>query len=108
VPDDVLIVTDPLEARLLAPEPAHAVRIGVVVPASGTLGMSGWRWPARSAAPSRTSTRRRTRAANARPASSCSSRPRSVAKVGKQCLGRATAYDGAHGRLRAAADDYLR
>jgi urea transport system substrate-binding protein len=39
VPDDVLIVTDPLEARLLAPEPDQAVRIGVVVPASGTLGL---------------------------------------------------------------------
>jgi ABC-type branched-subunit amino acid transport system substrate-binding protein len=39
VPDDVLLVTDPLEARLLAPEPDQAVRVGVVVPTSGTLGL---------------------------------------------------------------------
>ncbi|MEV6301171.1 substrate-binding domain-containing protein [Actinoplanes sp. NPDC051861] len=37
--DDVVLVTDPLEARLLAPDPAVAVRIGVVVPTSGTLGL---------------------------------------------------------------------
>ena len=37
--DDVVLVTDPLEARLLAPEPEQAVRIGVVVPTSGTLGL---------------------------------------------------------------------
>jgi ABC-type branched-subunit amino acid transport system substrate-binding protein len=39
VPDDVLLVTDPLEARLLAPEPHQAVRVGIVVPTSGTLGL---------------------------------------------------------------------
>jgi urea transport system substrate-binding protein len=39
VPDDVVLVTDPLEARLLAPEPGRAVRVGVVVPTSGTLGL---------------------------------------------------------------------
>ena len=39
MPDDVLLVTDPLEARLLAPRPEEAVRIGIVVPASGTLGL---------------------------------------------------------------------
>jgi urea transport system substrate-binding protein len=39
VPDDVVLVTDPLEARLLAPEPHRAVRVGVVVPASGILGL---------------------------------------------------------------------
>jgi ABC-type branched-subunit amino acid transport system substrate-binding protein len=37
--DDVVLVTDPLEARLLAPEPGQAVRVGVVVPTSGTLGL---------------------------------------------------------------------
>ena len=37
--DDVVLVTDPLEARLLAPEPDQAVRVGVVVPTSGTLGL---------------------------------------------------------------------
>jgi ABC-type branched-subunit amino acid transport system substrate-binding protein len=39
VPDDVVLVTDPLEARLLAPEPDQALRVGVVVPTSGTLGL---------------------------------------------------------------------
>ncbi|MEU4420904.1 substrate-binding domain-containing protein [Actinoplanes sp. NPDC024001] len=39
MPDDVVLVTDPLEARLLAPDPGEAVRIGVVVPTSGTLGL---------------------------------------------------------------------
>ena len=36
---DVVLVTDPLEAVLLAPDPRRVVRIGVVVPASGTLGL---------------------------------------------------------------------
>ncbi|WP_433306008.1 substrate-binding domain-containing protein [Actinoplanes sp. CA-030573] len=36
---DVVLVTDPLEAGLLAPEPGQAVRIGLVVPTSGTLGL---------------------------------------------------------------------
>ncbi len=39
MPDDVVLVTDPLEARLLAPDPAQAVRVAVVVPTSGTLGL---------------------------------------------------------------------
>ena len=39
MPDDVVLVTDPLEARLLAPDPGQAVRIGIVVPTSGTLGL---------------------------------------------------------------------
>jgi urea transport system substrate-binding protein len=39
MPDDVVLVTDPLEARLLAPRPDEAVRVGVVVPTSGTLGL---------------------------------------------------------------------
>jgi ABC-type branched-subunit amino acid transport system substrate-binding protein len=39
MPDDVVLVTDPLEARLLAPRPDEAVRIGLVVPTSGTLGL---------------------------------------------------------------------
>jgi urea transport system substrate-binding protein len=39
VPDDVVLVTDPMEARLLTPEPGRAVRVGVVVPTSGTLGL---------------------------------------------------------------------
>jgi len=39
VHDDVVLVTDPLEARVLAPEPGRAVRVGVVVPTSGTLGL---------------------------------------------------------------------
>jgi ABC-type branched-subunit amino acid transport system substrate-binding protein len=39
MPDDVVLVTDPLEARLLAPDPGEAVRIGIVVPTSGTLGL---------------------------------------------------------------------
>jgi urea transport system substrate-binding protein len=39
VPDDVVLVTDPLEARVLAPTPGGAVRVGVVVPTSGTLGL---------------------------------------------------------------------
>jgi ABC-type branched-subunit amino acid transport system substrate-binding protein len=37
--DVVVLVTDPLEARLLAPDPEEAVRIGIVVPTSGTLGL---------------------------------------------------------------------
>ena len=37
--DDVVLVTDPLEAALLAPDPRRVVRIGVVVPTSGTLGL---------------------------------------------------------------------
>ncbi|WP_203935704.1 hypothetical protein [Planosporangium mesophilum] len=37
--DDVTLITDLLEARLLAPEPHRATRIGLVVPTSGTLGM---------------------------------------------------------------------
>ncbi len=37
--DDVVLITDLLEARLLAPEPQQATRVGVVVPTSGTLGM---------------------------------------------------------------------
>jgi ABC-type branched-subunit amino acid transport system substrate-binding protein len=36
---DVVLVTDPLEARLLAPDPQRAVRIAIVVPTSGTLGL---------------------------------------------------------------------
>jgi urea transport system substrate-binding protein len=39
VADDVTLVTDLLEARLLAPEPDRATRVGIVVPTSGTLGM---------------------------------------------------------------------
>ncbi|MFC7531677.1 substrate-binding domain-containing protein [Actinoplanes sp. GCM10030250] len=39
MPDDVVLVTDPLEARLLAPAPGEAVRIGIVVPTSGPLGL---------------------------------------------------------------------
>ena len=39
MPEDVVLVTDPLEARLLAPEPGRALRIGVVVPTSATLGL---------------------------------------------------------------------
>jgi urea transport system substrate-binding protein len=39
MPDDVVLVTDPLEARLLAPDPAAAIRVGIVVPTSGTLGL---------------------------------------------------------------------
>ncbi|MGC9668743.1 substrate-binding domain-containing protein [Planosporangium sp. 12N6] len=37
--EDVTLITDLLEARLLAPEPHRATRVGVVVPTSGTLGM---------------------------------------------------------------------
>lgn len=36
---DVVLVTDPLEAGLLAPDPGQAVRIGLVVPTSGLLGL---------------------------------------------------------------------
>jgi urea transport system substrate-binding protein len=36
---DVVLVTDPLEALVLAPDPARTVRIGVVVPTCGTLGL---------------------------------------------------------------------
>jgi ABC-type branched-subunit amino acid transport system substrate-binding protein len=39
MPDAVVLVTDPLEARLLAPDPGKAVRVGIVVPTSGTLGL---------------------------------------------------------------------
>jgi ABC-type branched-subunit amino acid transport system substrate-binding protein len=39
VGDHVPLITDLLEARLLAPEPHRATRVGVVVPTSGTLGM---------------------------------------------------------------------
>jgi urea transport system substrate-binding protein len=39
VTDDVALITDLLEARLLAPEPHRVARVGVVVPTSGTLGM---------------------------------------------------------------------
>jgi ABC-type branched-subunit amino acid transport system substrate-binding protein len=39
VADDVALITDPLEARLLVPEPHRVTRVGVVVPTSGTLGM---------------------------------------------------------------------
>jgi ABC-type branched-subunit amino acid transport system substrate-binding protein len=39
VADDVALITDPLEARVLAPEPDRVRRIGLVVPTSGTLGM---------------------------------------------------------------------
>ncbi|MGY0230754.1 substrate-binding domain-containing protein [Longispora urticae] len=38
---DVTIVSDLLEARLLAPEPHEAVRVALVIPLSGTLGMVG-------------------------------------------------------------------
>lgn len=37
--DDVTLITDPLEARVLAPEPHRVTRVGLVVPTSGTLGM---------------------------------------------------------------------
>ena len=37
--DDVVLVTDPLEARLLAPASDQVTRVGVVVPTSGTLGL---------------------------------------------------------------------
>jgi ABC-type branched-subunit amino acid transport system substrate-binding protein len=39
--EEVAVVTDPLEARLLVPEPGQAMRVGLVVPLSGTLGMVG-------------------------------------------------------------------
>ncbi len=39
--EDVTVITDPLEARLLAPESGDVVRVGLVVPMSGTLGMMG-------------------------------------------------------------------
>ncbi|GGM80094.1 substrate-binding domain-containing protein [Dactylosporangium sucinum] len=39
--DEVTLISDPLEARLLAPEPGRAVRVGLAVPVSGTLGMMG-------------------------------------------------------------------
>jgi ABC-type branched-subunit amino acid transport system substrate-binding protein len=39
VASDVTLVTDLLEARLLAPDPGEATRVGLVVPTSGTLGM---------------------------------------------------------------------
>jgi ABC-type branched-subunit amino acid transport system substrate-binding protein len=39
--EEVRLISDPLEARLLAPEPGHAVRVGLAVPVSGTLGMMG-------------------------------------------------------------------
>ncbi|GAA3274296.1 substrate-binding domain-containing protein [Dactylosporangium vinaceum] len=39
VVDEVRVVADPLEARLLAPEPGGAVRVALAVPTSGTLGM---------------------------------------------------------------------
>jgi ABC-type branched-subunit amino acid transport system substrate-binding protein len=37
--EDVRVISDPLEARLLRPEPGGAVRVALAVPASGTLGM---------------------------------------------------------------------
>jgi urea transport system substrate-binding protein len=39
VADDVTMITDPMEARLLAPEAHRVVRVGLIVPTSGTLGM---------------------------------------------------------------------
>ncbi|UWP83277.1 substrate-binding domain-containing protein [Dactylosporangium fulvum] len=39
--EEVRMISDPLEARLLAPEPGHVVRVGLAVPVSGTLGMMG-------------------------------------------------------------------
>jgi urea transport system substrate-binding protein len=39
--DEVTVITDPLEARLLAYEPGQVTRLGLVVPMSGTLGMMG-------------------------------------------------------------------
>ncbi|MGK5684063.1 substrate-binding domain-containing protein [Actinoplanes sp. URMC 104] len=39
MPHDVVLITDPLEALLMAPPPDQAVRVGIVVPASGTLGL---------------------------------------------------------------------
>jgi ABC-type branched-subunit amino acid transport system substrate-binding protein len=37
--DEVRVIRDPLEARLLPPEPGRAVRVALAVPTSGTLGM---------------------------------------------------------------------
>ncbi|MFG2037842.1 substrate-binding domain-containing protein [Dactylosporangium sp. NPDC048998] len=37
--DEVRVVSDPLEARLLPAEPGRAVRVALAVPTSGTLGM---------------------------------------------------------------------
>ncbi|MFI5906089.1 substrate-binding domain-containing protein [Dactylosporangium sp. NPDC051541] len=37
--DEVRLVSDPLEARLLPPEPGGALRVALAVPTSGTLGM---------------------------------------------------------------------
>ncbi|MER7273399.1 substrate-binding domain-containing protein [Dactylosporangium sp. NPDC000244] len=37
--DEVRVISDPLEARLLPPEPGGAVRVALAVPTSGTLGM---------------------------------------------------------------------
>jgi urea transport system substrate-binding protein len=39
--DDVVVIRDPLEARLLVAEPGQAVRVGLLVPLSGTRGMLG-------------------------------------------------------------------
>jgi ABC-type branched-subunit amino acid transport system substrate-binding protein len=39
VTDHVTVITDLMEARLLAPEPNRVTRVGIVVPTSGTLGM---------------------------------------------------------------------
>jgi urea transport system substrate-binding protein len=39
VAGDVSLITDLLEARMLAPEPGRVTRVGLVVPTSGTLGM---------------------------------------------------------------------
>jgi urea transport system substrate-binding protein len=39
--DEVRVICDPLEARLLPPEPGRAVRVALAVPTSGTLGMMG-------------------------------------------------------------------
>ncbi|MEV8513531.1 hypothetical protein [Dactylosporangium sp. NPDC051484] len=37
--NEVRVVFDPLEARLLPAEPGRAVRVALAVPTSGTLGM---------------------------------------------------------------------
>jgi urea transport system substrate-binding protein len=39
--DDVVVISDPVEARLLVAEPGQAVRVGLVAPLSGTRGMLG-------------------------------------------------------------------
>ncbi|WP_026212260.1 substrate-binding domain-containing protein [Longispora albida] len=41
MPGDVTVISDLLEAKVLAPEPGEALRVGFAVPLSGTLGMVG-------------------------------------------------------------------